>query len=106
MLEHAVYTVATPEACAAILWKDAKKSDKAAIALKITAKDLQTLHIIDGIIPEPHGAAHANPLAAAAKLKEALLFHLNALSQLTAPERQELRYQKFRHLGQFLETVA
>ncbi|MGA1622899.1 MAG: acetyl-CoA carboxylase carboxyl transferase subunit alpha [Synechocystis sp.] len=106
MLEHAVYTVATPEACAAILWKDAKKSDKAAIALKITAEDLQKLQIIDGIIPEPHGAAHANPLGAAAKLKEALLFHLNALSQLAPPERQELRYQKFRHLGQFLETVA
>jgi acetyl-CoA carboxylase carboxyl transferase subunit alpha len=106
MLENAVYTVATPEACAAILWKDAKKSDQAAIALKITADDLAKLQIIDGIIPEPKGAAHANPLGAAAKLKEALLFHLNTLAQLTPQERKQLRYDKFRHLGQFLETAV
>jgi len=103
MLEHAVYTVATPEACAAILWKDAKKSDKAAIALKITSKDLKELKIIDDIIPEPSGAAHSNPILASSLLKNALLYNLGHLSQLTPHQRRELRYQKFRQMGQFLE---
>ena len=73
MLEHAVYTVATPEACAAILWKDAKKAEKAALALKITALDLKNLGIIDEIVTEPSGGAHANPLRAAAILKQTLV---------------------------------
>jgi acetyl-CoA carboxylase carboxyl transferase subunit alpha len=104
MLEHAVYTVATPEACAAILWKDAKKSDKAAIALKITSKDLKDLGIIDDIVPEPSGAAHSNPLNASALLKQAILDHLKTLLQMTPNQRRELRYQKFRQMGQFLEN--
>lgn len=104
MLEHAVYTVATPEACAAILWKDAKKSDKAAIALKITSKDLKDLGIIDDIVPEPSGAAHSNPLNASALLKQAILDHLKTLLQMTPHQRRELRYQKFRQMGQFLEN--
>jgi acetyl-CoA carboxylase carboxyl transferase subunit alpha len=104
MLEHAVYTVATPEACAAILWKDAKKSDKAAIALKITSKDLKELGIIDDIVPEPSGAAHSNPLNASALLKQSILDHLKTLLQMTPHQRRELRYQKFRQMGQFLEN--
>jgi len=104
MLEHAVYTVSTPEACAAILWKDAKKSDKAAIALKITSKDLKELKIIDDIIPEPSGAAHSNPILASSLLKNALLLNLDHLSQMTPHQRRELRYQKFRQMGQFLEN--
>lgn len=104
MLEHAVYTVATPEACAAILWKDAKKSDKAAIALKITSKDLKELGIIDDIVPEPSGAAHSNPLNASALLKRSILDHLKTLLQMTPHQRRELRYQKFRQMGQFLEN--
>ena len=103
MLQHAVYTVATPEACAAILWKDAKKADKAALALKITAVDLKNLGIIDNIVTEPSGAAHANPLQAAAFLKQALLENLDQLSQMTAQQRRELRYQKFRQMGVYLE---
>jgi acetyl-CoA carboxylase carboxyl transferase subunit alpha len=104
MLEHAVYTVATPEACAAILWKDAKKADKAALALKITAKDLKDLQIIDEIVPEPSGAAHANPLQAATSLKQALVKNLDVLSQMTAQQRRELRYEKFRQMGVYLES--
>ncbi|MGL5034161.1 MAG: acetyl-CoA carboxylase carboxyl transferase subunit alpha [Microcystaceae cyanobacterium] len=103
MLENAVYTVATPEACAAILWKDAKKSDKAAIALKITSTDLKKLGIIDEIVPEPSGAAHSNPLSASVLLKKAILENLDRLSQMTPHQRKELRYQKFRQMGQFLE---
>lgn len=104
MFEHSVYTVASPEACAAILWKDAKKSDQAAIALKITAKDLKELGIIDQILPEPPGCAHSDPLATAAILKKGILDNLEYLDSLTPTQRKELRYQKFRNLGVFLET--
>jgi acetyl-CoA carboxylase carboxyl transferase subunit alpha len=104
MLEHSVYTVATPEACAAILWKDAKKSEQAAIALKITSRDLKELNIIDQIVPEPSGAAHADPLQASALLKHALLKNLEELSLMTPQQRRELRYQKFRQMGVFQEV--
>ena len=104
MFEHSVYTVASPEACAAILWKDAKKSDQAAIALKITAKDLKELGIIHQIVPEPPGCAHSDPLATANILKKAILDNLEYLDSLSAEGRKELRYQKFRNLGVFLET--
>ena len=101
MLEHAVYTVASPEACAAILWKDAKKSEQAAMALKITAQDLKNLGIIDEILPEPPKSAHADPLGAAAILKKSLLENLEELSQMTPQQLQDLRYQKFRSMGVF-----
>lgn len=106
MFEHSVYTVATPEACAAILWKDASKAPQAAEALKITATDLKQLKIIDEILPEPVGAAHSDPLTAAETLKNAILQNLETLGQLTNQQRQELRYQKFRAMGIFAETPA
>lgn len=103
MFEHSVYTVASPEACAAILWKDAKKADQAAIALKITAKDLKELGVIDLILPEPPHCAHSDPLMAADILKQAILDNLEELSRLSPEQRKELRYQKFRNIGVFLE---
>lgn len=106
MFEHAVYTVATPEACAAILWKDAGKSEKAAEALKITSKDLYELGIIDHILPEPAGGVHTKPLEAAKILKESLLTHLQELMELTPSQRRDLRYEKFRNIGVFLETAT
>ncbi|AFY81737.1 acetyl-CoA carboxylase carboxyl transferase subunit alpha [Oscillatoria acuminata] len=106
MFEHAVYTVATPEACAAILWKDASKAPRAAEALKITSWDLKNLGILDEILPEPLGGAHSNPLKAAESLKEALLNNLDELSTLTSQQRRELRYQKFRQIGVFAEVPA
>ncbi|HBB34136.1 MAG TPA: acetyl-CoA carboxylase carboxyl transferase subunit alpha [Cyanobacteria bacterium UBA8803] len=106
MFEHAVYTVATPEACAAILWKDAGKAPQAASALKITARDLKDLGILDQLLSEPVGGAHLDPLAAAATLKEALLENLETLSLLSGKERRELRYQKFRNIGIFTELSA
>ncbi len=105
MFEHSVYTVASPEACAAILWKDASKAPQAAEALKITAADLKALGILDVILPEPIGGAHSAPLAAAATLKQALLDNLQTLSQMTPHQRRELRYQKFRQIGQFQESA-
>ncbi|MBD0363821.1 MAG: acetyl-CoA carboxylase carboxyl transferase subunit alpha [Coleofasciculus sp. C3-bin4] len=106
MFEHAVYTVATPEACAAILWRDASKAPQAAAALKITARDLKDLGILDQILPEPVGGAHSDPLEAASILKEALLKNLETLTQLTGQQRRELRYQKFRRIGVFSELSA
>lgn len=106
MLEHAVYSVAPPEACAAILWKDAGKAPQAAEALKFTPKDLKELGIIDEILTEPLGAAHANPLKSAEVLKQALLQNLAELSKLTSQQRRDLRYQKFRQIGVFIETPA
>lgn len=104
MFEHAVYTVATPEACAAILWKDAAKAPQAAVALKITSWDLKNLGILDEILTEPPGAAHSDPLKAATILKEALLRNLEQLTRLTNQERRDLRYEKFRKIGVFLEA--
>ena len=106
MFEHAVYTVATPEACAAILWKDAGKSPQAALALKITSTDLKRLGIIDQILQEPLNGAHADPLGAAEILKQALLSNLEQLLTLTPQQRRELRYQKFRRIGKFQEIPA
>jgi acetyl-CoA carboxylase carboxyl transferase subunit alpha len=104
MLEHSVYTVATPEACAAILWKDAGQAPQAAQALKITSQDLKQLGIIDEVVPEPDGGAHSNPLKAAELLKNALLNSLAELLALTPQQRQEMRYQKFRNIGVFAEA--
>lgn len=106
MFEHAVYTVATPEACAAILWKDAGKASQAAEALKITSWDLKNLGILDQILPEPVGGAHSDPLKAAEILKDALLQNLEELSQLTGQQRRDIRYQKFRRIGVFTEVSA
>lgn len=106
MFEHSVYYVASPEACASILWKDAAKAPQTASALKITAQDLKQLGILDEVLPEPSGGAHADPLKAGATLKQALLQNLEELSQLTSQQRRELRYQKFRRIGVFTEISA
>jgi acetyl-CoA carboxylase carboxyl transferase subunit alpha len=101
MFEHSVYTVASPEACAAILWKDAKKSGQAASALKITSWDLKELGLIDKILTEPPSGAHSEPLAAAATLKQNIWESIEQLSAMTPEARRELRYNKFRQMGIF-----
>nr|YP_009511005.1 acetyl-CoA carboxylase, carboxyl transferase subunit alpha [Hydropuntia rangiferina]AXI96678.1 acetyl-CoA carboxylase, carboxyl transferase subunit alpha [Hydropuntia rangiferina]UAD87361.1 acetyl-CoA carboxylase, carboxyl transferase subunit alpha [Hydropuntia rangiferina] len=105
MLEYAVYTVATPEACAAILWKDSKRSLEAAEALKITSTDLKILGIIDKVIQEPIGASQSNPAQAAYILKQSLISELQMLLQLLPSIRKELRYNKFRQMGTFYEGL-
>lgn len=105
MFEHAVYTVATPEACAAILWKDATKADQACAALKITAFDLKELGILDRLLPEPLRGAHADPLGAAAILKDALVDNLEELLAMTPQQRREQRYRKFRQIGKFRDNL-
>ncbi len=106
MFEHSVYYVASPEACAAILWKDATKAPQMAEALRITATDLKDLGILDQILPEPAGGAHADPLQAAATLKQALVHHLDLLTCLSVQELRELRYRKFRGIGKFTEAAV
>nr|YP_009392436.1 acetyl-CoA carboxylase carboxyl transferase subunit alpha [Caloglossa monosticha]ARW60998.1 acetyl-CoA carboxylase carboxyl transferase subunit alpha [Caloglossa monosticha] len=104
MFQYAVYTVATPEACAAILWKDSKKSLVAAESLKITSSDLKALDIIDDIIEEPLGGSQANPLLASVTLKSKLINELGFLQKLRRKEMKELRYEKFRKIGAFYEN--
>ncbi|MBM5783389.1 MAG: acetyl-CoA carboxylase carboxyltransferase subunit alpha [Cyanobacteria bacterium K_DeepCast_35m_m1_288] len=104
MFQHSVYTVASPEACASILWRDAGKAPVAAEALKITAPDLLKLGIIDDIIPEPSGGNHWAPRQAAETLKAALLRHLGELQALSETELTDQRYTKFRRMGRFLEA--
>jgi len=99
MLEHSVYSVISPEGCAAILWKSADKADDAADALKMTAKDLLALRVIDEIVPEPLGCAHRNHAAMAAALKKSIGQHLAQLSELPSEDLLAARYEKFRKMG-------
>jgi acetyl-CoA carboxylase carboxyl transferase subunit alpha len=101
MLEHSIYSVITPEGCAAILWRDSGRKKDAAEALRLTAADLAEFRVIDEIVPEPPGGAHADPAGAAAALGEAIDRHLREVAELTAEERRERRYRHFRALGQF-----
>lgn len=103
MLEFATYSVISPEGCAAILWKDQQKRAEAAEALKITAADLLDLGLIDAVIPEPLGAAHADPQEAANRLGDALDKALDELKSVRGSELVEQRYDRFRALGVFLE---
>ena len=103
MFEHAVYYVASPEACASILWKDAKKAPQAAEVLKITAKDLKGLGILDQILPEPLGGAHADSVRAAEVLKDAIVKNIQELRLLEPSKLRSLRYDKFRQMGVFKE---
>jgi acetyl-CoA carboxylase carboxyl transferase subunit alpha len=105
MLEHSIYSVISPEGCAAILWKDAGKKKDAAEALRMTARDLRELDVVDEIVPEPPGGAHADSAGAAAAVGEAVERNLREVADLTAEERRERRYRRLRALGRF-ETVG
>jgi len=106
MLEHSVYSVITPEGCAAILWKDAARKKEAADALKLTAADLKGFDVVDEIIPEPPGGAHADPAGATAAVGEAIERHLRPLLAQPPDERRDGRYRKFRALGRFESSPA
>jgi acetyl-CoA carboxylase carboxyl transferase subunit alpha len=101
MMENAVYSVISPESCAAIIWRDAKNAEKAAAALRITAPDLKALGLIDGIIDEPGGGAHTEPDAAAFELANTIDKTLQELSAMSGPELVKDRYEKFRRMGSF-----
>jgi len=99
ILENAYYSVISPEGCAAILWKDRAAAARAAEALKITAKHLLELGLVDEVTPEPLGGAHNDPTATARNLREHLLKHLQEVQALPVAERLQQRYEKFRKFG-------
>ena len=105
IMENSYYSVISPEGCAAILWKDRTAAAKAAEALKITAKHLFELKLVDEIIPEPLGGAHTNPAVTAVALKATLIQHLNELTAMSPAERLKKRYEKFRAHGHFIERA-
>jgi len=103
MLEHACYSVITPEGCASILWKDSNKKIEAASALKLNSENLLGLKIIDAIIPEPLGGAHHDPQVAYDNVKKFILDQWQILRHIPTPFLIEQRYLKFRQMGQFTE---
>ncbi len=106
ILENAYYSVISPEGCAAILWKDRAAAPKAAEALKITAKHLLELGLVDEVVPEPLGGAHTNPEGTAETLRTVLLKHLEELLKMSSADRLKQRYAKFRSFGHFMEKPA
>lgn len=103
MLEHAYYTVISPEGCASILWRDAALYSEAAEALKITSKDLLKLGIIDAEIKEPLGGAHTNYEVTANNMKSEIVKALKELEKYSPEELKSMRYDKFRSMGKFIE---
>jgi acetyl-CoA carboxylase carboxyl transferase subunit alpha len=106
MMENAVYSVISPESCAAIIWRNAAEAEKAAEALKLTAQNLKALGIIDGIIPEPAVGAHEDWEGAAASLRAQLETTLAELGAMTPKQLVDDRYWKFRRMASFFEEVS
>lgn len=104
MFENSVYSVISPEGCAAILWKDATQRERAAEALRLTAEDLHQLKVVDEVIPEPLGGAHQDPDAAGEALRESLLRHLKDLRRIKPDKLIRRRADKYAAMGTFAET--
>jgi acetyl-CoA carboxylase carboxyl transferase subunit alpha len=105
ILENALYFVITPEACAAIMWRDAAHKERAAEAMKITAQEVKELGCVDDIVPEPPVGAHEDREAAAGLLESCLAWHLGQLTAMPAEERMAQRRAKFRNIAQFYTEV-
>jgi acetyl-CoA carboxylase carboxyl transferase subunit alpha len=103
ILQHAYYSVISPEGCASILWRSSLKAPLAAEALKLHGEDLIKFNVVDEIIPEPLGGAHRDPQEAAGFLKTALLKYLKKASALSPQELLDNRYKKYRNIGEFNE---
>jgi acetyl-CoA carboxylase carboxyl transferase subunit alpha len=101
ILEYAVYSVISPEGCAAILWRDASKNREAAQAMRITAPELRALDIVDEIVPEVPGGAHVDPVEQARIVGDRIERQLEELSRLGPRELVSTRYDRFRRMGQF-----
>jgi acetyl-CoA carboxylase carboxyl transferase subunit alpha len=106
ILENSFYSVISPEGCAAIMWRDSTQAETAAVALKITGKDLKELGIVDEIVPEPEGGAHTDYEAAAKSLDRVLDRQLMALMNQSTKQLLDARYEKFRNMGQFFDLGA
>jgi acetyl-CoA carboxylase carboxyl transferase subunit alpha len=101
MLEHAIYSVISPEGCASILWRDAGRAENAADALKLTAQNLMEFGIIDEIIAEPDGGAHNDPLAIADSIKQSVIKHISQLKKMSVERLVSQRYQRLRKIGAY-----
>ena len=99
MLEHAIYSVISPEGCSSILWRSSENADQAADALKLTAQDMMKFKIIDEIIPEPVGGAHRDPFVAINKIGDALEKRLNKLLSLNPEELRKSKESKYLEIG-------
>jgi acetyl-CoA carboxylase carboxyl transferase subunit alpha len=106
IFENSFYSVISPEGCASIVWRDSTKAETAAVAMKITAKDLKEFGIVDEIVPEPEGGAHTDYDAAAGFLDDILSRQLLSLSQQSHKELLNNRYEKFRKMGQYFDFVG
>jgi acetyl-CoA carboxylase carboxyl transferase subunit alpha len=106
ILENSFYSVISPEGCASIVWRDSSKAETAAAAMKITAADLKEFGIVDEIVSEPEGGAHADHAAAAQLLDEVLDRQLTALLNVSARDLRAERYEKFRKMGQFFDIIS
>jgi acetyl-CoA carboxylase carboxyl transferase subunit alpha len=110
MLEHAVYSVISPEGCASILFRDPSRAEEAAIAMKITARDLAGMALVDEVIEEPAGGAHVNHEATFKAVDEVLSRQLQDLAAVPLENLPEQRYRKFRDMGrlgrEFLEATS
>ncbi|HNV23523.1 MAG TPA: acetyl-CoA carboxylase carboxyltransferase subunit alpha [Candidatus Omnitrophota bacterium] len=105
ILEHAYYSVISPEGCASILWRNAVKAPEAAEVLKMTGEHLIKFGVVDDIIPEPLGGAHKDPEICAASLKKSLLKNLQSLLSLSQEDLIDSRYEKFRKIGVFAKAA-
>ena len=101
MLENSIYSVISPEGCAAIMWKDPNKKQQAAAALRYTATDVLRLGCVDDVLAEPLGGTQNDPAGAMALVDQRLRFHFGELLGMGEAERMERRYQKFRNIAQF-----
>ena len=106
MLQNAIYSVISPESCAAIIWRDSGQAEKAATALKLTAPDLDRFGIVDGIIPEPAAGAHEHPDETADAIRQTLRSAINELAALSPSDLVNQRYEKFRRMGNFFAEGA
>jgi len=105
MLEYAFYSVISPEGCAAILWRTGEKAAEAAEAMKLTAKHLKDLDVIDDVIPEPLGGAHRNPSETATHLERYIVRTLRELKRANVDELVQQRYQRWRRMGKVVKLT-
>ncbi|MGH3836064.1 MAG: acetyl-CoA carboxylase, carboxyltransferase subunit beta [Pseudonocardiaceae bacterium] len=106
MCRHAIYSVISPEGCAAILWKDSSQRERAARALRVDARSLLTLGVVDGVVDEPAGGAHTDPVAASLLIRDAVLSTLNHLEAVGCTELIRQRHRRYRELGRDLQNTA
>ncbi|HKS17429.1 MAG TPA: acetyl-CoA carboxylase carboxyl transferase subunit alpha, partial [Planctomycetota bacterium] len=106
ILENSYFSVISPEGCASILWRDSAKASLAAELLKLTPNDLVGLGIMDEVIPEPLGGAHRNHAAMGEILKKKLIEYIDELSSIPIPKLLDMRYRKYRKIGQYVEVES